>query len=263
MSRLTQRGMGGFFDLFQTATDTSIATVVGERFDSADGREFVYVQNGATALVAGNLIQGPAKIANHQNLTITGYTAASVSNGTLAIVVATAGGTLVTKNQYQGGYLIVNAGTGIGQTMKIASNSSASSSGAITINLEDAPLVALSVSDSKVCLSLNPYGSLNGTDYRTHGVIINPHAAATGQVIGVSLYAIAASTATVPTYGLIQTRGPISCLNDATTAIGLDLMPSTNTDGAVMTYAVATGTRVGVATQAGVTTESRLITIQL
>lgn len=263
MSRLVQRGLGATFDLFQTSTDSSTATLVGQRFDSADGREFVYVQNAGTALASGNLIMGPKPIANHQNLSVTTYTAASTSAGTPATVIATSGGTLVTANQYAGGYLIVNAGTGIGQTLKIASNSSASASGAITIKLEDAPGVALSSSDSKVCLRLNPYGSQNGTDVRTSGVIVTDHTALTGQILGVTVYPIAASTSTVATYGLIQTRGPVGCLNDATTAQGLDLMPSANTDGAVQTYVVATNTRVGVSTQAGVTTEVRQITIQL
>ncbi len=262
MSRLTQPGQGGPIELFSTSTDASLATMCGAKFYSADGREFALVQNAGTALVAGNMIQGPAKIANHQNLTITAYTAASISLGTPATVVATSGGTLVTANQYAGGYLLVNAGTGIGQTLKIASNSSATSNGAITIKLEDAPLVALSVSDSKVCLSLNAYGSQNGTDFRTSGVVVCP-TTLTGQVIGATLYAIAATSTTVLSYGLIQTKGPIAVLNDATTAIGLDLMPSSNTAGAVMTYVVATSSRVGTSSQAGVTTEARLITLQL
>ncbi len=253
----------GPIDMFGNSTDLSLGSLVGTKFRTDDAREIVLVQNAGTALVAGNLIQGPAKVANHQNLTVTSYTAPSATTGTLPTVVATLAGTAATAAQYAGGYLLVNAGTGIGQTLKVSSNLKQTvTTGALTITLEDTPAVALDTS-SKVCLIPNPYGSANGTDVRTLGVIINPHTAATGQVIGVTFTAIAASTSTVPSYGFIQTRGPVACLNDATTAIGLDLMPSTNTDGAVMTYAVATGTRVGVATQAGVTTEARQITVQL
>lgn len=248
------------FDLLKTDTDNSYATLVGSNFSSADGREFVLVQNGGTALVAGNLIMGPKPIANHQNLAVTAFAAAS--SGNLATVTVTLGATLATTNQYQGGYAIVNAGTGIGQTLKISTHPSAAQSASLVVTLEDAPVVALDTS-SKICLRLIPYGSQNGTNVSTSGVIITDHTALTGQILGVTLYAIAASTSTVATYGFIQRRGLVSCLNDATTAQGLDLMPSSNTDGAVMTYVAATNTRVGVSTQAGVTTEARQINIQL
>lgn len=261
MSRLTQRGQSGPIDLFGTSTDSSLASLVGTRFDAADSREFVLVQNGGTALIAGNLIQGPAKITNHQNLATTAFTAYSANGNIPAKVTVTLGATLATANQYAGSLLFVNAGAGIGQTLKIASHPAAAQSASLAITLEDSPAVALTTS-SKVCLIPNPHGSLNGTDNSTLGVVICP-TTLTGQVVGVTLYAIAASTATIPTYGFIQTRGPVSCLNDATTAIGLDLMPSTNTAGAVMTYVVATSSRVGTSTQAGVTTEARSITVQL
>jgi hypothetical protein len=262
MSRITNRGATGPLDLFQTSTDISLETIVGARFDSSDGREFVIVQNAGTALVAGNLIQGPAKIANHQGLVVTAFQAYSANGNTPAKVTATLGGTLTTANQYAGGYLIVASATGIGQTLKIASNTAQSSTtGACVVTLEDSPLVALDTT-STINLIPNPYGSLNGTDYRTEGVIICP-TTLTGQVIGVTLYAIPASTATVAQYGYIQTRGLVGCLNDANTAIGLDLMPSANTAGAVQTYVVATKTRIGTSTQAGTTTAVGQITVQL
>lgn len=252
----------GPIDMLGTSTDLSLGSLTGTKFRTDDSREIVLVQNAGTALVAGNLIQGPAKIANHQNLTVTAYTAPTTTTGQLATVVATLGGTAATAAQYAGGYLLVNAGTGIGQTLKIASNlKQTTTTGALTITLEDTPAVALDTS-SKVCLILNPYGSVNGTDVRTSGVVVCP-VTLTGQVIGVSITAIPASTTTVPTYGFIQTRGPVACLNDANTAIGLDVMPSANTAGAVQTYVAATNSRVGTSTQAGVTTEARQITIQL
>lgn len=261
MSRIVNYGATAPLELFQTSTDQSLATIAGVKFASSDSREFVIVQNAGTAIVAGNLIQGPAKLANHQNIAVVTFTAYSANGNIPASVTATLGATLATKNQYMGGYAVVNAGTGIGQTLKIASNSAGTSSGVLTITFEDSPAVALD-NTSKLCLVLNPYGSYSGTDFRTSGAIVCP-TTLTGQVIGVSLYAIPATTTTVLEYGLIQTRGPIACLNDANTAIGLDLMPSTNTAGAVATYVVATSSRVGTSTQAGVTTESRLITIQL
>lgn len=261
MSKITQRGSFEGLDVYKTGDGIALGVRVGERFDLDDEREVVLVQNAGTALVAGNLIQGPADIANHIGLTTTAYSAATTS--AKATVTVTLGNTAVTTNQYQGGYLIVATGTGIGQTMKIFTHPSASASASLVVTLEDAPPVALVAASSTVSMFMNPYGSLYGTDYRTDGVIIYPHAATTGRIIGVSFYAIGASTATVPSYGFIQTRGNVACLNDANTTIGLDLMPSSNTDGAVMTYAAGSGARVGTATQAGTTTRASLITVQL
>ncbi len=258
MSRFTQKGQGGPLDFGQTSTDTSLATLTGTKFDTSDGREFVLVQNGGTALVAGNLIQGPVNIgANHQNLATT-----TAAIGATQITV-TLGGTAATLNQYQGGFAVINAGTGIGQTLKIASHpAQTSTSGTVVLTLEDPLKVATLASDTKTSLMLPVYGSANGVDVRTSGVVVCP-VTLTGPVIGVSVTPIAASTTTVPTYGFIQTKGVVGCLNDATTAIGLDLMHSTNTAGAVMTYVVATAGIVGNSYVAGVTTEVRPIKINL
>lgn len=256
MSRFTQKGQGGPLDYGQTSTDTSLATLTGAKFDTSDGREFVLIQNAGVALVAGNLIQGPVNIgANHQNLT-TGVSAIGATT-----VTVTAGGTLITANQYQGGFAIFNAGVGIGQIFRISSHPSATSSGTCVLTLED-PLKVASDATTKTSLVLPPYGSSNGTDVRTSGCVICP-TTLTGPVIGATVAPIAASTSTVPTYGFIQTKGIVGLLNDATTAIGLDIMPSANTAGAVQTYVVATKSRIGTSTVAGVTTEVRAVTIQL
>lgn len=240
-----------------TSNDASLATQVGQRFNSGDYREFVLVQNGTVALVAGNLIQGPVNIgANHSNL-VTGTSAIGATTLTV-----TAGGTLLTANQYAGGFAIINAGTGIGQTLRIASHPAAGSAATCVLTLEDPISVATASGVSKTTLSLNPYGSQYGTALGTSGVVISP-TSSTGPSIGVTVYPIPATTATVLSYGFIQCKGFVGCLNDATTAVGLDLMPSTNTAGAVMTYVVATRNRVGTSTVAGVSTEVRGINIQL
>lgn len=257
MSRFTQRGATGPINILQTSTDASLGTLVGTKFDTSDGRELVLIQNGGTALVSGNLTQGPVKIgANHSGLTLSTAAIGATS------ISATLGGTAVTANQYQGGFLVISAGTGIGQTLRIASHPAATSSAVVVLTLEDPLSVATLTSDSKGTLELNPYGSSNGADVRTSGCVVCP-TSLTGPIIGVTVSPIAASTTTVPTYGFIQTKGVVGCLNDATTAIGLDLMHSSNTAGAVMTYVVATSGRVGNSHVAGVTTEVRPITIQL
>lgn len=241
-----------------TTTDASLSTLTGAKFRSDDDRVFALVQNGAVALVSGVLVQGPASIgANH-----TGLTCATAAIGATQITV-TLGGTAVTANQYAGGFAVVSAGTGIGQTFKIASHpAQTSTSGTVVLTLEDPLSVATAVSDSKVSLTLPQYGSANGAAVTTHGVVISP-TTATGRTIGVTISPIPASSSTVPTYGFIQTNGPVACLNDSATAIGLDVMPSSAVAGAVLTYVVATRNRVGTSTVAGENTKSQLITLQL
>lgn len=257
MSRFTQKGQSSPIAYAATSTDLSLGTLTGTKYDTSDGREFVLIQNAGVALVSGNLIQGPVAIgANHTNL------ATSTAAVGATQVTVTLGGTAVTANQYQGGYVVFNAGTGIGQTLRISSHPAATTVATCVLTLEDPIQVATLSSDTKSTLLLPPYGSANGADVRTSGCVVCP-VTLTGPVIGVTVSPIAASTTTLPTYGYIQTKGVVGCLNDANTAIGLDIMPSANTAGAVQTYVVATKTRVGTSTVAGVTTEVRPITIQL
>lgn len=241
-----------------TSNDPSLATLCGVTFDSADGRRFAIVQVGGTAIASGKLVQSPASIgANH-----TGLTVATAAIGATQITV-TLGGTAVTANQYAGGYVVISAGTGIGQTLRIQSHpAQATTSGTVVLTLEDPLSVATSVSDSKASLTLPQYGSANGAAITTSGVVVCP-TTLTGRVIGATIYPLAASSSTVPSYGFIQTKGACGVVNDANTAIGLDVMPSTNTAGSVMTYVVATGSRVGTSSVAGETTKAQLITLQL
>lgn len=240
-----------------TSTDASLATLVGTKFTSADGRVFALVQNAGVALVAGNVIQGPVSIgANHTGLTLS---TAAIGAKTISV---TMGGTLCTANQYQGGFLVVSAGTGLGQTLRIASHPAGTSSGVVVFTLEDALSVATATNDSKGSLTLNPYGSQYGTDVRTSGVVISP-TTATGPTIGVSITPIPASTATVPSYGFIQTNGPVACLNISGTAIGLDVMPGSGTAGSCITYVAATRNRIGTATVAGENAKAQIINLQL
>ena len=203
-----------------TSVDTSLATLVGVKFQSTDSRVFTLVQNAGTALAAGVLVAGPASIgANHSGLAL----ATAAATGAASIVV-TLGGTLVTANQYAGGLASIPTGTNNGLTMKIASHAAAVATAPLTLALEDTLSGNLVVGSSTVTLTLNPYGSANGTDVTTSGVVISPSGAATGQQVGVTFYPIAASSATVPTYGWIQTRGPVTCLAAGTATAGLGLM---------------------------------------
>lgn len=269
MSRLTQPGATGPLELFQTSTDTSLDTLVGSRFSSSDGREFVLVQNGGTALGSGVCVQGPPAIANSVGLSpattgTTGYSASfpiAAAIGGKVIQIAT-GATAHLANQFQGGFLNVVEGTGLGQTLRIASNTAASTTSAEVITLEDAFSVATST-DSRFTLTLNPYGSQYGTNYSTNGVIISPATTLTGKIVGVTVYPIPASTATVASYGLIQTKGPVAVLGSSTVALGLDVGLPSGTAGAVLAYAVATGPRVGTTVVASASAKYNIVDIDL
>lgn len=250
-------GVNGGQTYSATSADVSLTTQVGQKFQTDDNKTVVLVQNGGTALVSGVLVQSPASIgANH-----TGLTLSTAAIGATQITI-TAGGTLMTANQYAGGTLIISAGTGIGQTLKIVSHPAATSSGTTVLTLEEPLSVATLTSDSKGSLTLPQYGSRNGTDFSTSGVIVCP-VTATGAVIGATVSPIPASTATSASYGWIVTNGFVGILNGAGTAIGLDVMPGGSVAGSVVTYVVATRSRVGTATVAGENTKVQGVNLQL
>lgn len=235
-------------DLFATVANVSTAGVpyttqpvqVGVRAVTGDGREFRYIQAGASNLLQGKLMQGPANFANF------GLTLSTQSVGDVVTTV-TLNGTAVTANQFAGGYLFIQTATlGAGQTLQIASHpAQASTSGTVVLTLTDPYVVATTGSPTGGFI-LNPYTA----------VIVNP-TSQTGQVVGVTFNPITALY-----YGWIQVHGLVDCLNDGNTTIGLGVAPSTNTAGAVFT-ATSTGFTVGEAVMAGTTTAYSIINLNL
>lgn len=274
MSRITEKGATGAVEVFTTSTDTSLDTLCGSRYDTSEGRSFVLVQNGGTALAAGKLVQSVPNTANHIGLTLVTFTAYSANGNIPASVVVTAGGTGVLANEYAGGYAITSTGTGLGQTLKIASNTAqTATTGNFTVvfeNPEGQNMTALVAASTTVSLFRNAYGSATGgtassgvVNASTNGVIICP-TTLTGKIVGASVYVIPASSSTVPSYGLLQTNGSAAMLNRANTTIGLNVgQSSSTTAGAVETYAAATNTLVGSAIQAGADGLYNLVNLQI
>lgn len=183
---------------------------LGTKCVTSDGRAFRYVKVGGTALVAGKLYDGAATVDNHQNLTC-----AAASIGDTSVTV-TLGGTAATANQYAGGVLIINDQTGQGYTYAIKSHpAQATTTGDLAVALED-PIIEALDTTSQASLTYNQY----------NGVII--HAATeTGVAVGVAVYDV-----TEAYYGWLQTRGPVSLLQDASTgSAGQAVAASTTTDG--------------------------------
>lgn len=223
--------------------DPNMATYVGQKFDTSDGRELALVSVGATALAAGVLVQSEAEVTAFQKLAMTVPTAYPATAGATQILV-TNGSTVLNVNQYASGYAIVASGPGIGGMFKIASHQPGTNAGTFVVTLED-PLQTTLTASSKISLLQNPYAN----------VIVTPGTTATGGCVGATLNILAASTA--PTYnatsgaltaagasqyGLIVCHGPASVLIDSTvTNVGYPLGVSKTTAG---TLGVATLTTV-------------------
>jgi len=205
----------------------------GGMIELPDGRKFRYARVGAVALVAGHMTQGPAIIANHQNIAAS---AASAIGSTS--VSATLGATAATVGQYSGGYLVANDATGEGHYYRISTNTAASSSGVITVTLSDPIKIALVLTTSQVSLIPNPWNGV--IDYPTT-TTLNP--------TGVAPFAVAASQ-----YCWLQTGGVTNVLIDGTVGVGTGVAVPGGVAGGVKVMA-STLAQVGYALQAGVDTE--------
>jgi len=197
---------------------------VGTQVMTSDGRKFRYVQAGASALVRGNMIQAPAQITNHDQLT---PSAAAIGATQVSV---TLGSTAVTANQYADGWICIDTTPGLGQLLKIQSHPAADASAAVVLTLYevDALQVALT-SSSRVTLVPNPYKS----------VIQTPVTTLTGAVLGSAIYPIAASE-----YGWIQTGGPAAVLVAGTPGVGLAVVVPGTAAGCVVVDGAAAATQV-------------------
>jgi hypothetical protein len=224
----------------RTPSTTKGSQRYGQTAATSDGRLFAYTANGSAslALAPGKLAQGAVSTANHINRT--GVTA-TVGQQTVTFAV---GATAVTANQYQDGYLVVNAGTGAGQALLISGNTSASSSGSPTVNLKDAFTTATAVADSKFILHPNIWSA----------ALIAASASATSVLpVGVPMVSIPASN-----YGWFQIGGSAAVLANGTPALGSGVIPSATTDGAVdVELAASVTARVGIMMVTAVSTEYR------
>lgn len=203
-------------DIRQTMT-VRPSELFGQLAQTSDGRMFALGLNGTgsgTAIAPGKITQGAFAIPNHVNNT--GVTLAANSQQ----VTYTIGATALTANQYTGGYLQVNAGTGVGQNLQIASHgTSTAGSTAVTFNLKDATYAATSVTDSKFSLQPNPYSK----------VILENNAASTA-ILNTGVAAISVPDAA---YAWFQVGGAASVLIDGTPAVGLPVVASSAVAGAV------------------------------
>lgn len=231
MAKITSQAESFPQGIFETSSTQQID--LGAKASTADGREYRYVKAGGTELVAGQVQDGPATVANHTNL------ATNVAAVGATQITVTLGATAVTANQYSNGYVVVNDVAGQGYTYSIKSHPAANASAAVVITLEDSSPVqeALTIA-SQVTLVANQY----------NGVVVHATAEA-GVPVGVAVVDIAANE-----YGWVQTRGPVSALCGFATGIGLSVAASDTVAGA---YETGDGILpvIGYAIAAGVATE--------
>src|SRR5688572_7146665 len=166
----------------------------GELLVTPDGRRFRYAKAGGSALVAGNVLQAPAEVTNHQNLTA----AAAALNATS--VTVTLGATAATANQYAGGWAVVTVTPNLGGIYAIKAHPAAGSAATLTLELSDPIRVAWTTS-TRVDLIPNPY----------NGVIQSPATTLSAVTVGTAPWALPASE-----WGWIQTGGAASVLTAGT-----------------------------------------------
>ena len=238
---------------------------VGTRFSLDDGREVVLATNGASALVTGNLLQSEAEVTAFHKLAMTVPTAYPASIGKNQIYV-TNGATVLNVNQFQGGYASVTAGTGIGQSFKIASHQAAANGAAFVVTIEETIQVTLDAT-SKITLMQNPY----------ENVIQTPITTATGAPCGVSLYPVSASTAgvyngttgklttaAIKQFCFIGVRGMFNVLVDnSVTNVGYPIGCSKVTAGTVGVATLTTTPQIGVSAQTLTSAECGMVFISL
>lgn len=149
-------------DGLRTLTSQDIQTVSPTRLEqigavamTEDGRIFRYAQAGASALAAGQIVVAAALASNSTALVIPAQAASNLAVNSLQLVV-TNGATAVTQNQFAEGFVEV-LGTGGGYSVRIAGNTAAAASGAITLTLGEPLVGALVAGTNTVNLTASPY----------------------------------------------------------------------------------------------------------
>ena len=183
---------------------------LGTRMQIAE-TEYVYASAGE-AVLAANLMEGAANISTEDEDRPVATTAA----GATAVTVTF--GAAVDLNEYADGFLVVHNGGGAGDGFRYKIKSHpAGTAVAVTLDHEDGLITALT----------------NGTDVvgavkpLTSGVL-QSNTTAGNAVVGVTMNDIASGS-----YGWLQVRGQGVCLIQGTPGVGLGLMRSNGTTGAV------------------------------
>lgn len=199
-------------DIDVTRADASPKYAAGVGFYDGDGKIFRYAHVG-TAANAGQLV-GPTTASGGAT-----YGAAVVVAPASAVAVQSEYPVLpgqvgshfvevtissIAANKYQGGYLVVTRGTGVGETYRIIGNTATNTpaTGNLRIQLQQALKVALTVSSGLIIVP-NMYTDCAVT------------ATSSPQACGVLM----STTTSTNLWAWVQTRGPVGCAEDNALAI--------------------------------------------
>src|SRR3990167_7358004 len=203
-------------EIRDAGTTQDVVGVLGSRAETADGRVFRAMEVGPdSALVRGNLLQGPANFANHINQVV--GDAAAVNDMFINI---DSGNTAALVNGYADGFIVINDAAGEGIAYHVGGHAAWSGNAtSVRINLTEPVEVALTADTSEVSLH---------SIWRN--VIQNP-TTATNTAVGVADFAYA-----INDFFWGQVSGVTSVLQEATAAVsvvGGAYVPSDTTAGAV------------------------------
>lgn len=191
-----------------------------------DGRVYRYASAGAADLVAGNIIQSAAPIANHLALTAA---AEAIGAGLAADpITVTPGATGGAAGLYGEGTLNIDTTPGNGYNYRISGHAAITASVAFSLYLDPDELIAVALTTS------SRYG-LHHNPFKT---CIVAATTVTAAVVGCAAAPITANTVS-ENYGWLQSRGPASVLINGTPGVGIGVVSGATTAGSVDVAAVA------------------------
>lgn len=160
----------------------------------------------------------------------------------------TLGNAAVLANEYAGGWLYVNQGTGQGDCLRILSNPAALALATCVFTCIDATTIAMVVANTECSLVANPYSN----------VIVHP-SPPTAMVIGVPEVTIPLSN-----FGWFQVKGPAAVVGTGVLVIDNLVEPSATVDGTVDPYVGATILDpVGKVLRVNATTDCSLVDLMI
>ena len=211
-------------------------------------RQFVYALMGGSGVTAGKLVQSAVhQGAHHLDMDVTSGDVPAVGAHRISIET---NGTDLTANQYAGGYIYVNDGTGEGQLMKIKSHAAHThgSDPTCVFTTFDPVTVALVNSDSKVTIHQQKH----------YKVVLAAHAE-TAAVAGLTVRDVTADY-----YCWLQVSGPAAALTLGTIVVGNNVTRATaTTNGAVQAAGSDVDTILGEVMVVNVTTDYSLIDLRI
>jgi hypothetical protein len=169
-----------------------------------DGRIYRYAGFTAANLVAGHCV---SKVQTSIAATVAAADAALAVVDANEISLTVAG---VTKNLLADGWLVLTAGTGIGEIYKIRGNGATDgiASGRASISLYDKVRVAFVAASTTARVYANPYADL----------LINPAVANEAATTAETVLGVCPRAFTASYFGWIQTHGPCGVVLDTSTA---------------------------------------------